>query len=161
MLPPTDAAGRFLPALRAASIIKRCCAKLIDACFAGITTFTLLTLMPLPFASFVSTTWFCLTDWFGSPGKWLFQIRAVNLDGSPLSPLASLKRNVLLGLPTFLHALITAGLIGAQGEDQKWERLILALVSLSVFFGELVGMVMQPDNRRWGDTFARSRVVNR
>ena len=161
MLPPTDAAGRFLPNLRTASIIKRCFAKLIDATLAGLTTFGFLALMPLPHASFLSTSWFCLTDWFGSPGKWLFQIRAVNLDGAPLSPIASLKRNLVLGLPTFLRALITAGLIGAQGEDQKWERLILALVSLAVFFGELVGMVMQPDNRRWGDTFARSRVVNR
>ncbi|MDP2272773.1 MAG: RDD family protein [Archangium sp.] len=161
MLPPTDSQGRFLPNLRTASILKRCCAKVIDAILSGITTFTFLALMPLPFASVIGTSWFCLTDWFGSPGKWLFQIRAVNLDGSPLSPLASIKRNLILGLPTFLRALITAGLIGAQGEDQKWERLILALVSLSVFFGELVGMVMQPDNRRWGDTFARSRVVDR
>ncbi len=161
MLPPTDAAGRFLPNLRTASIIKRCFAKLIDAICSGITTFTLLALMPLPFASFLGTSWFCLTDWFGSPGKWLFQIRAVNLDGAPLSPLAAIKRNLILGLPTFLRALIMAGYFGTQVGDQKWERLILALVSLSVFFGELVGMVMQPDNRRWGDSFARSRVVDR
>jgi uncharacterized RDD family membrane protein YckC len=37
----------------------------------------------------------------------------------------------------------------------------VACIGLSVMLGELIGMVMQPQNRRWGDTFARTRVVER
>jgi uncharacterized RDD family membrane protein YckC len=160
-LPPTDEQGRFLPNLRTASIIKRLAAKLIDAIVTGFTTFGFSLVLPLPYASFIGVSWFCLSDWSGSPGKWLFQVRAVTEAGAPLGALASLKRNVLLGLPTFLRALMTAGWLGMQGEDQVWDRGFLACVSLSVMLGEVVGMVMQPENRRWGDTFARSRVVDR
>lgn len=161
MLPPTDEQGRFLPNLRTASIIKRIFAKLIDAVLCGFTTLGLSSVMPLPFASFIGVSWFVLTDWFGSPGKWLFQLRAVTLEGAPLGPIASIKRNLLLGLPTFLRALLVSGVLGVQGEGQKWDRGALACVAVSVLLGELIGMVMQPDNRRWSDTLARSRVVDR
>lgn len=75
--------------------------------------------------------------------------------------MASFKRNLLLGLPTFLRALLVSGVLGVQGEGQKWDRGMLACVSISIFLGELIGMVMQPQNRRFGDTFARTRVVDR
>ena len=42
-----------------------------------------------------------------------------------------------------------------------WPYASFISTSLGVVLGELVGTVMQPDNRRWGDTFARSRVVDR
>lgn len=160
-LPPTDEQGRFLPELRTGSILKRCVAKLLDAVIAGVTTFGFSMMMPLPFASLIGTGWFCLADWSGSPGKWLFRLRAVTLAGAPLGPVASLKRNIVLGLPTIARAFLVSGWVGLQGENLKWDRGFLACVGLAVFLGELVGMVMQPDNRRWGDTFARSRVVDR
>lgn len=160
-LPPTDEQGRFLPNLRTGSVIKRIFAKLIDAVICGFTTGGLSLVMPLPWASFIGVSWFVLTDWSGSPGKWLFQLRAVTLDGKELGPLASIKRNLLLGLPTFLRALSASGVLGLQGDQQKWDRGITACLSLTFFFGELIGMAMQPESRRWGDTFARSRVVDR
>ncbi len=161
MLPPTDEAGRFLPNLRTGSILKRIFAKMIDAIVAGLTSWGFSTVMPLPLASLLGTGWFMLTDWSGSPGKWLFQLRAVTLEGAPLGPLAALKRNIVLGLPTILRSMLVAGWLGLQGENQQWDRGLLACVGLSVTLGELIGMVLQPDNRRWGDTFARSRVVDR
>lgn len=161
MLPPTDAQGRFLPVLRSGSIIKRCFAKLLDSILTGFTTWGLARVMPLPVASFIGISWFVLSDWFGSPGKWLFRLRVVTLAGAPISPLASIKRNILLGLPTFLRALLVSGVLGLQGENQQWDRGMLACVSLTFYLGELIGMVMHPENRRWGDTFARSRVVDR
>jgi uncharacterized RDD family membrane protein YckC len=161
MLPPTDEQGRFLPNLRTGSMIKRFFAKLLDAIICGLTTGGLSLVMPLPWASFIGVSWFVLTDWSGSPGKWLFQLRAVTLDGKPLGPLASIQRNLLLGLPTFLRALMTSGLIGLEGDLAKWDRAAMACISLTFIFGELIGMLLQPENRRWGDTFARSRVVDR
>ena len=85
----------------------------------------------------------------------------MTLDGKPLGLLASIQRNLLLGLPTFLRALMTSGLIGLEGDLAKWDRGALACISLTFIFGELIGMLLQPENRRWGDTFARSRVVDR
>jgi uncharacterized RDD family membrane protein YckC len=161
MLPPTDEQGRFLPNMRTGSMIKRVFAKLIDAVICGSTTVGFSAVMPLPWASFIGVSWFVLTDWSGSPGKWLFQLRAVTLDGKPLGALASIQRNLLLGLPNFLGALSSSGVLGLQGDARKWDRGIMACLSLTFFLGELIGMLMQPENRRWGDTFARSRVVDR
>lgn len=147
--------------LRKGSVAKRMFAKLIDAVVAGVTTWSFWRVMPLPFASFIGMTWFCLTDWSGSPGKWLLRLKAVTLEGAPLSAVASLKRNLLLGMPTFLRALLVSGWLGAQGDDVKGERGLLALVSLAVYLREFIGLVKQPESRRWGDIFARSRVVDR
>lgn len=160
-LPPTDAQGRFVAELQTGSIIKRCFARLLDAVVAGLTTFGFSLVMPLPFASLLGTGWFCLADWSGSPGKWLFRLRVVTLEGAPVGAIAALKRNVVLGLPTFARALMTSGWLGLQGDAQKWDRGLLACVGLAVVLGELVGMVMQPQNRRWGDVFAGTRVVDR
>lgn len=161
MLPPTDEAGRFLPELRTGSIIKRCFAKLLDLIVVAIPTIALVMVLPPPVPSLLGTTWFMLMDWAGSPGKWLLRLRAVTLEGAPLGPMASLQRNLVLGLPLFARALLMSGWVGLQGEDQKWDFGIIACVGFIVLLGELIGMVMQPENRRWGDTFARSRVVDR
>ena len=160
-LPPTDDAGRFLPNLRTGSIIKRCVAKFLDLLVAGVVTGGLALVIPFPLASLVGMSWLCLTDWLGSPGKWLFQLRAVTLEGAPLGPLAALKRNGVLGLPSVAQAFLASGWIGLQGQNQKWDGALIACVGLAVWLGEIIGMVMQPENRRWGDAFARSRVVDR
>jgi len=161
-LPPTDEAGRFLLELRTASIFSRYFAKGTDLTIAGV-MIVVLTLVThsYPAAAILGATWFMLTDWAGSPGKWLLRIRAVTLTGAPLGPLASLKRNLVLGLPTVSHALLVGGWVGLQGDDRKWDAGIVLCVGLVVVLGEFIGMVMQPESRRWGDTFARSRVVDR
>jgi uncharacterized RDD family membrane protein YckC len=161
-LPPTDGAGRFLPELRTASIFSRYFAKAVDITVAGATIVVLtLVLDSYPPAALFGAGWFMLTDWAGSPGKWILRIRAVTLEGASLGPLASLKRNLVLALPTVSHALLVGGWIGLQGDDRKWDAGILLCVGFVVVLGEFIGMVMQPESRRWGDTFARSRVVDR
>ena len=84
MLPPTDAQGRFLPQLRTASIFSRYFAKAADLTLAG-TVIVGLTIagVPYPWAALSGSAWFLLSDWAGSPGKWLLQIRAVTLGGKP------------------------------------------------------------------------------
>ena len=125
-LPEQDAQGRFLPQFRTASIFARYFAKAIDFTFAGVTIVVLtLILHSYPAAALVGATGFMLTDWLGSPGKWLLQIRAVTLEGAPLGPLASLKRNLVLALPTLSHALLVGGWVGLQGDDRKWDAGIV------------------------------------
>lgn len=161
-LPPTDAQGRFLPELRTASIFSRYFAKAVDLTLAAAIIVVLtLAVLPYPYAALMGTGWFLLSDWVGSPGKWLLRIRAVTLEGAPLGPLGSLKRNLVLGLPTMSHALLVGGWVGLQGEGRKWDAGILLCVGVVVVLGEFIGMVMQPESRRWGDTFARSRVIDR
>lgn len=161
-LPPTDEAGRFLPELRTASIFSRYFAKAVDITIAGVTIVVLtLVTQSYPAAALIGASWFMLTDWAGSPGKWLLRVRAVTLAGARLGPIASLKRNLVLALPTLSHALLVGGWVGLQGEDRKWDAGILLCVGVVVVLGEFVGMLMQPESRRWGDTFARSRVVDR
>ena len=161
-LPPTDEGGRFLPQLRTASIPARYFARALDLTLGGVAIVVLtLVLRSYPPAALIGATWFLLTDWLGSPGKWLLQIRAVTLEGKPLGPLASIKRNLVLALPTLSHALLVGGFIGLQGDDRKWDAGILLCLGIIVVLGEFLGMVMQPQSRRWGDTFARSRVIER
>ncbi|HEY0882569.1 MAG TPA: RDD family protein [Archangium sp.] len=161
MLPETDEQGRFKPVLRNGSMIRRAAAKLIDAVIGGFTTWTFSRFMPLPFASLVGVGWFLATDWSGSPGKWLLRLKTVNLEGGEVSLIASLKRNVILGLPTLARAFLVSGWVGLQGENMVWDRGFLACVGLSIFAGELFGMFTHPEARRWGDLFARTRVVER
>lgn len=161
-LPPTDEHGRFLPELRTASIFSRYFAKAVDITLGGFLIVALtLAVLPYPFAALIGASWFMLTDWLGSPGKWLLRIRAVTLEGKPLGPLGSFKRNLVLVLPTVSHALLVGGWIGLQGDDRKWDAGIVLCVGIVIVLGEFIGMVMQPESRRWGDVFARSRVVDR
>lgn len=160
-LPPTDDQGRFLPQFRDGSILRRIFAKLLDALLTGVASWGFSLLMPLPVASLLAVLWFCLADWSGSPGKWFLRLRVVMLDGAPVTPLASLKRNVVLGLPVVARAVIVAGWTGLDATASQWDRVSVACIGLAVTLGELIGMVFQPMNRRWGDAFARTRVVDR
>jgi len=160
-LPPTDEQGRFLPQLETGSMFKRVFAKFLDALLTGAFSASLLLVLPMPWAALIGTSWFMLSDWFGSPAKWLFRLKVVHLDGSAIGPFASLQRNFMLGLPTIARAVIVSGWWGADVDAAKWDRGAVACIGLSVMLGELIGMVMQPQNRRWGDHFARTRVVER
>ena len=162
MLPPTDAQGRFLPQLRTASIFSRYFAKAADFTLAA-TNIVVLTIagVPYPWAALSGSAWFLLSDWAGSPGKWLLQIRAVTLVGAPVGPLSSFKRNLVLALPTLSHALLVGGWVGMQGDGRKWDAGLLLCIGFIVVLGEFMGMLMQPESRRWGDVFGRSRVIDR
>lgn len=161
MLPETDEHGRFKPVLKSGSLIRRVVAKLIDAVIAQVTTFGFTRFVPLPAASLIGIFWFLATDWSGSPGKWLMRLQTVTLEGGEISLLSSLKRNVILGLPTLARAFLVSGYIGLQGENMVWDRGLLGCVGLSITVGELFGMFTHPEARRWGDLFARTRVVER
>jgi uncharacterized RDD family membrane protein YckC len=159
--PELDEAGRFKPVLRRGPFASRLAAKLIDAVISGFTTWTFTRFAPLPVASLVGVGWFLLTDWFGSPGKWLLRLKTVTLEGHEITLVMSFKRNLLLGLPTLARALLVSGVIGLQGENMVYDRGLLACVGLSVVLAELFGMLTHPESRRWGDIFARTRVVVR
>lgn len=160
-LPPTDAQGRFVPVFRDGSILKRMFAKLIDSIVCGVTIWGFSKCMELPWAAAIGVFWYCTADASGSPGKWFFRLRVVMMSGAPVTMFAALKRNVVLGLPTLGRAMITAGWGGLDADASKWDRGFLACVGLAVVLGEVIGMLLQPMNRRWGDTFAGTRVVER
>lgn len=159
-VPPQDG-GRFKPTLVTGPTYRRVLAKLLDAIVSGVTSWGFSRVLPLPWAALVGTGWFMLCDWAGSPGKWLFRLKVVHDDGSPAGPLAALKRNLVLGLPTIGRAFIVSGLTGASADAAKWDRGFVACVGLAVVVGELVGMIIDAQGRRWGDRFARTRVVER
>lgn len=159
-LPPVDEQGRFQAQLATASVSARLVAKLIDFLVAGVTSFGFLAITSRPVASLVGMTWLCLTDWSGSPGKWLLRLRTVRVDGRPCGPWASVQRNFMLALPTLGRALIVSGWFGAD-PNAWWDRLVLALVGLGIAGGEVLGMVLRDHGRRWGDRLAGTRVVRR
>lgn len=160
-LPPVDQQGRFQAELVQASTGSRLVAKFIDFVIAGGTSFGFTALLPGPLASLVGMTWLCLTDWSGSPGKWLFRLRTVHLDGRPCGLGGSLLRNFMLALPTLGRAVIVSGWSGAAGTEATWDRAILAVVGLGIALGEVIGMVLREQGRRWGDRVAGTRVVRR
>lgn len=160
-LPPLDEHGRFQAELVPASTAARLVAKFIDFVVAGATSFGFTALLPAPVASLVGMTWLCLTDWSGSPGKWLLRLRTVHPDGRPCGVGASLLRNFMLALPTLGRALIVSGWSGASASEATWDRAILAVVGLGIASGEVVGMVLREQGRRWGDRLAGTRVVRR
>jgi uncharacterized RDD family membrane protein YckC len=159
-LPPVDEQGRFQAQLVQASFASRLVAKAIDLVLSGLVSLGFLAVTSRPLASLVGMAWLCLTDWSGSPGKWLLRIRTVGTDGRPCGPLASLQRNFMLALPTLGRSLIVSGWFGA--DPQSWaDRLVLAVVGLGIALGEVAGMVLREQGRRWGDRLAGTRVVRR
>lgn len=160
-VPPRSEGERFKPVLVTAPTYRRVLAKLLDAIVSGATSWGFSFLMPMPYAVLIGVGWFMLCDWSGSWGKWLFRIKVVMLDGAPVGAIASLLRNLVLGLPTIGRAFIVSGWSGATGDAAKWDRGLLACVGLAVAFGELLGMVIDKEGRRWSDRFAGTRVVER
>lgn len=161
MLPPTDEQGRFVAVHRDGSILKRLLAKPIDLVISGLTSWGFSQVLPLPVATAIGLGWLCLSDWAGSPGKWVWRLKVIMMDGSPVTAAASFKRNVLLALPTLGRSISRAGWTGLDADAARWDLGILACVGLSIAFGEVFGILIQPMNRRWGDTLAGTRVVER
>jgi len=156
-LPQTDASGRFVAGEpRDAALLTRIFAKGIDVFPTGLAV-AIAQLAGVPALGLVALSLFACSDWTGSPGKWLLRIRAITLDGSPATPLAALQRNVTLCLAPAGHLVISAGWLG-QG---RWDQASVFCVGAVVVLGEFVGLLFQPQNRRWGDVFAKTRVVER
>lgn len=152
-----DAQGRFVAGEpRDAGMLTRIFAKLIDVFPTGLTV-AIAQLTGVPALGLVALGLFAFSDWTGSPGKWLLRIRAITLDGSPATPLSSLKRNITLCLAPAGHLVIASGWFG-QG---RWDQASVFCVGAVVVLGEFVGLIFQPQNRRWGDVFAKTRVVER
>lgn len=134
----------------------RIAAKLIDAVIAGVTSAGLSTALSPPVAVTVGTGWFLVSDWGGSPGKWLLGLETVMERGGPATLEASVRRNLLLGLPTIGRALVTAGWTHASSGEALWDRLFISLVGMGVTLVELSGLVR--GGRRLGDRFGATIV---
>ncbi len=137
----------------------RIAAKLIDAVVAGVTSAGFTALLPVPLATLIGTGWFMLSDWGGSPGKWLFGLETVMEPGGPATLVASLKRNLLLGIPTIGRALVVSGWTQATGDEARWDRAFISLVGLGVTVSELSGLLRS--GRRFGDRFGGTVVRRR
>lgn len=88
-------------------------------------------------------------------GKKLLNLRAVQLDGSPMSLDASIRRNWPIALPTALYGL--GALIGGYGGFFA----ITALAGLAGLFSlvECILVLTDEEGRRFGDKFANTKVV--
>ena len=81
-----------------------------------------------------------------SLGKHLLSLRPQRLDGTPMTPEASLRRNWPLAVGYF-------GVLPFIG----W---LISLLSLVLVVYEIYKVVTDPQGRRWGDELAGTRVVN-
>lgn len=94
--------------------------------------------------------------WFASPGKWLFGFRVVDEQtGTPIGFWRSFKRNwwlfLFMPLSFLFHTLI----------DPFTHTQRSVLVGISGEMIGILGMVLMWRGPRWGDGWARSRVVIR
>jgi len=88
-----------------------------------------------------------------SVGKYVAGLRAVRMDGQPLSLEDSFQRNWMLGLMTFSSVLgsiwIVGGFLGAIAGTAGFVFLIY----------ETHQVVTRDDGRRWGDRRAETKVI--
>lgn len=84
-----------------------------------------------------------------SPGKMLFNLKPVSLDGAPIDFKMSAKRNWTLALPSLLTAVLGGGFL---------RDLFLSLISAIVVLGEVLLLLTQAHGRRFGDQFAGTEV---
>ena len=159
--PAQDAQGRYVAPLVTAPLLRRLAAKLVDMVISGLLSWSCTFLVAQPWASGIGLGWFVLADWLGSPGKWLFSLRVVREGGGPVTALASVQRNILLGLPSFGRALSVSGLTGLTGTWALVDRGVVGLFGVVVVVSEVFAMWVRDGGRRWGDRFGRTRVVTR
>jgi uncharacterized RDD family membrane protein YckC len=156
-LPPLDARGRFAAELRQAGMLPRLFAKALDLLPMGL-VLALTVLVDVPTLGLLGLLAFCLLDWVGSPGKWLLRLRVVDLQGQPVGPSSALKRNAMFVVAPMLQVAIWAGWLGSP---RTWDQISVFCVGGALLIGELVGLLLQRESRRWGDVFAGTRVVER
>lgn len=157
----TDAQGRFQRELTEAPYFARVFAKFIDLTLAGAMYLLASLWLPPLESTTIGTGWFLLSDWLGSPGKWLLRLEAVSLDGRRVGPLRSALRNLFLMLPLLGRAVLKSGWWGSDRDAMYLDLGVLACLGLVMALVELVTMAILPLGQRWSDTMAKSRVVRR
>jgi uncharacterized RDD family membrane protein YckC len=108
-------------------------------------------------------SWWSLTDWAGSTGKWVVGLRAVGADGQPsVSALQSVARNLpwlAMNLPHRFHQ----GLLGLDRATYRathsTEFIVLGALEIAV----LIALVASLDDtgRHFADRMAGTKVVRR
>ncbi|CAM2006349.1 RDD family protein [Acanthopleuribacter pedis] len=151
----------------------RLIAAIIDAVIFGIINIILGTVLGLiPFiggliAGVVGAAAYAMKDAIplpaldgASPGKKIFNLKAVNMNGGNLTPEESIKRN----LPLVIGSLIGAVLSLLFGFIPVLGALAGAFVGggLQFFISiyECYLVCTKPDGRRYGDTYANTQVVS-
>jgi uncharacterized RDD family membrane protein YckC len=88
-----------------------------------------------------------------SLGKKLMKLSVVREDGAPMDLMTSARRNWPLAFGSLTQFLIFIPVLG-------WILIPFVLIAGAVFvIVEIVKVMTAPDGRRWGDTFAETRVV--
>jgi uncharacterized RDD family membrane protein YckC len=88
-----------------------------------------------------------------SLGKKLMKLSVVRDDGAPMDPMTSARRNWPLAFGSLTQFLIFIPIIG-------WILIPFVLIAGAIFvIVEIVKVMTAPDGRRWGDAFAKTRVV--
>jgi uncharacterized protein involved in cysteine biosynthesis len=88
-----------------------------------------------------------------SLGKKLMKLDVMRLDGAPMDPLTSARRNWPLAFGSLTQLLIYIPVIG-------WILIPFVLVAGLVFvIVEIVKVLTATDGRRWGDGLAGTRVI--
>jgi uncharacterized RDD family membrane protein YckC len=97
-----------------------------------------------------------------SVGKLAAGLRAVDLQGNPISYLQSVKRNIFLFWPQLLDALLppTAGSAGLTTYVFPRDPLLLTLIGFLILCVEYILAAYRSDGRRLGDRFAKTQVID-
>lgn len=135
--------------LAKADAVKRGIAMVIDGIVAGL----LAAVIPA-IGFFLGAVYILLRDGFDfafmdhrSLGKKVMKLRPVTVDGSPMDMNASMRRNWVFALPTFLFIIPILG----------W--FLIPVISLAITAVEVYLVVTKPDGRRWGDKLAKTQVI--
>lgn len=88
-----------------------------------------------------------------SIGKKLIKLRPVRLDGQPMDPVTSAKRNLPLAVGAVGSIFLVIPILG-------WLVAVLfAVVGLAIAIIEMVLVLTDPEGRRMGDKLAGTKVI--
>lgn len=88
-----------------------------------------------------------------SIGKKLMQLRPIRLDGQPMDPMSSVKRNLPLAVGAVGSVFWVIPILG-------WiVAIFFALIGLVIGIVEVIFVLTDPEGRRMGDTLAGTKVV--
>ena len=144
---------------------RRVCAKMIDfvamaMTIVGGTSITQSYLAGL----LIGYGWLALSDWFGSPGKWMLRLEVMRLRTAECSVSASAMRNIPIiatALPPKLHQAWLG--IDRQQYIQSYTALfvVTTCLGLGMLVFLFVGALQRRDRRHIGDRIAGTIVVAR
>ncbi len=88
-----------------------------------------------------------------SVGKKLMGLKTVRLDGEKMDISVSIRRNWMFALGTLASLVVWIPVLGFL------TVLVMALLSFLIGVYEVYLVFNDPDGRRWGDTFAGTKVI--